>query len=64
MPLISVFSPKKPVRCARTLENSSKGTTKNAPMIGPFDTWPTFSGFEYYYGFIGAEDNQWHPTLT
>ena len=37
---------------------------RNAPMIGPFDTWPTFSGFEYYYGFIGAEDNQWHPTLT
>jgi arylsulfatase A-like enzyme len=37
---------------------------QNAPMIGPFDTWPTFSGFEYYYGFIGAEDNQWHPTLT
>jgi arylsulfatase A-like enzyme len=33
-------------------------------MIGPFDTWPTFSGFEYYYGFIGAEDNQWYPTLT
>ena len=28
---------------------------QNAPMIGPFDTWPTFAGFEYYYGFIGAE---------
>ena len=28
----------------------------NSP-IGPFDTWPTGSGFEYFYGFIGGEDN-------
>jgi arylsulfatase A-like enzyme len=34
----------------------------NSPL-GPFDTWPTGSGFEYYYGFIGGEDNQWHPSL-
>ena len=31
--------------------------------IGPFDAWPTGSGFEYFYGFIGGEDNQWYPTL-
>ncbi len=34
----------------------------NSP-VGPFDTWPTGSGFEYYYGFIGGEDNQWYPSL-
>jgi arylsulfatase len=37
---------------------------RNAPMVGPFDQWPTSSGFEYFYGFIGGEDNQWYPTLT
>jgi len=25
--------------------------------------WPTGSGFEYFYGFIGGEDNQWYPAL-
>ena len=37
---------------------------RNAPMVGPFDQWPTFSGFEYFYGFISGEDNQYRPTLT
>jgi arylsulfatase A-like enzyme len=37
---------------------------RNAPMVGPFDMWPTSSGFEYFYGFIGFEADQWHPTLT
>ena len=31
--------------------------------MGPFDMWPTGSGFEYFYGFIGGEDNQWNPAL-
>ena len=31
--------------------------------VGPFDMWPTGSGFEYFYGFIGGEDNQWYPSL-
>ena len=30
---------------------------------GPFDGWPTAGQFEYFYGFIGGETNQWHPTL-
>ena len=30
---------------------------------GPFDLWPTRSGFEKYYGFIGGEANQWAPLL-
>ena len=35
---------------------------QNSP-IGPFDMWPTGSGMEYFYGFIGGEDNQWYPSL-
>ncbi|MFZ3354558.1 MAG: arylsulfatase [Xanthobacteraceae bacterium] len=32
--------------------------------IGPFDAWPTGGGgFEYFYGFIGGETNQWYPAL-
>jgi arylsulfatase A-like enzyme len=34
-----------------------------ASPVGPFDMWPTGSGFEYFYGFIGGEDNQWYPAL-
>ena len=30
--------------------------------MGPFDHWPTGGGgFEYFYGFIGGETNQWLP---
>jgi arylsulfatase A-like enzyme len=35
---------------------------QNSPM-GPFDMWPTGSGMEHFYGFIGGEDNQYYPTL-
>jgi len=31
--------------------------------VGPFDHWPTGLGFEYFYGFMGAEDSQWDPSL-
>jgi arylsulfatase A-like enzyme len=31
---------------------------------GPFDAWPTGGGgFEYFYGFIGGETNQWYPAI-
>ena len=30
---------------------------------GPLDRWPTGDGFEEFYGFVGAETNQWAPTL-
>jgi len=31
---------------------------------GPFTAWPTGGGgFEYFYGFIGGENNQWDPAL-
>ena len=31
--------------------------------MGPFDRWPTGSGFEHFYGFIGGETNQFYPSL-
>jgi arylsulfatase len=35
-----------------------------ASPAGPFDAWPAGGGgFEYFYGFIGGEANQWYPTL-
>jgi len=34
-----------------------------ASQIGPFDQWPTGMGFEYFYGFVGGDANQWEPNL-
>lgn len=30
---------------------------------GPFDQWPQALGFEYFYGFLGGDTDQWHPAL-
>jgi len=30
---------------------------------GPFDRWPTGEGFDRFYGFLGAETNQFTPNL-
>lgn len=34
-----------------------------ASQAGPFDLWPTGMGFEYFYGFVGGDANQWAPNL-
>ncbi len=45
------------------------GKWHNTPMeeaspVGPFQSWPTgMWGFEYFYGFLGGETNQFHPLL-
>lgn len=44
------------------------GKNHNVPdwhssQAGPFDLWPTGLGFEYFYGFIGGDTNQWRPAL-
>src|SRR5262247_2473013 len=44
------------------------GKNHNVPdwqssQAGPFDLWPTSLGFEYFYGFIGGDTDQWHPAL-
>ena len=30
---------------------------------GPFDNWPTNQGFDYFYGFIAGETDQFYPSL-
>lgn len=36
---------------------------QTSPSV-PFTAWPTGGGgFEYFYGFIGGENNQWNPAL-
>jgi hypothetical protein len=32
-------------------------------LAGPFDQWPVGMGFEYFYGFMGGETDQWTPYL-
>lgn len=32
--------------------------------LGPFNAWPTGGGgFEYFYGFLGGETNQYYPAI-
>lgn len=30
-------------------------------QAGPFDLWPSGLGFEYFYGFLGGDTDQWQP---
>ena len=44
------------------------GKNHNTPtylysLAGPFDQWPSGMGFQYFYGFMGGETNQWTPYL-
>ena len=32
-------------------------------LSGPFDQWPSGMGFDYFYGFVGGETDQWKPWL-
>jgi len=32
-------------------------------QAGPFDRWPTGLGFEYFYGFVAGDSDQYHPVL-
>jgi arylsulfatase len=48
---------------------SAFGKWHNTPewetsAAGPFDRWPTSMGFEYFYGFLGGDTNQWEPALV
>jgi arylsulfatase A-like enzyme len=44
------------------------GKNHNTPSYqysaaGPFDQWPSGMGFDYFYGFMGGETDQWTPFL-
>jgi arylsulfatase A-like enzyme len=32
-------------------------------VSGSYNRWPTHSGFDKFYGFIGGETNQWAPAI-
>ena len=34
-----------------------------ATDAGPKNQWPTGEGFDYFYGFLGGDMDQWHPTI-
>jgi arylsulfatase A-like enzyme len=45
------------------------GKNHNTPgfqysLSGPFDQWPSGMGFQYFYGFMGGETDQWEPYLV
>ena len=44
------------------------GKNHNTPSYqyttaGPYDQWPSGMGFDYFYGFMGGETDQWAPFL-
>ena len=65
--------PKSCAPLAETLKLNGYGTAQfgkchevpcwETSPAGPYDAWPTGSGFEYFFGFICAETNQYYPSL-
>lgn len=67
--------PRSAVSIARVLRDNGYNTAMfgkdhNVPgwersANGPFDNWPNGpgQGFEYFFGFVGADVDQWHPNL-
>jgi arylsulfatase A-like enzyme len=65
--------PKSAASIAEVLKNNGYNTAAfgkwhNTPAwetsaAGPFERWPTGLGFEYFYGFIAGQDDQWVPRL-
>ncbi|QDU56124.1 arylsulfatase [Aeoliella mucimassa] len=49
--------------------NAWFGKNHNVPdwetsLVGPFDRWADALGFDYFYGFVGGDTDQWHPALV
>ena len=73
-PGYSSILPKNKAPLAKTLKLNGYSTAQfgkchevpawETSPLGPFDQWPTGGGgFEYFYGFIGGETNQWYPGI-
>jgi len=73
-PGYSSILPKSKAPLAMTLKLNGYSTAQfgkchEVPMwetspMGPFDQWATGGGgFEYFYGFLGGECNQWYPAI-
>jgi arylsulfatase len=37
--------------------------TEEMTPAGPFTHWPAGQGFDHFYGFLAADQDNWHPTL-
>jgi arylsulfatase len=68
----SIISPEKATVGNILRENgyatSWYGKNHNTPafqysLAGPFNQWPSGMGFDYFYGFMGGETDQWTPYL-
>src|SRR6202142_1690606 len=68
----SVISPEKATVGITLRDNGASaswyGKNHNTPtfqysLAGPFDQWPSGMGFDYFYGFMGGETDQWTPYL-
>ena len=69
----STIRPKSCAPLAETLKLNGYGTAQfgkchevppwETSPAGPYDRWPVGSGFEYFYGFLAAETNQYYPDL-
>jgi arylsulfatase A-like enzyme len=49
--------------------NAWFGKNHNIPdwetsLVGPFDRWSEGLGFDYFYGFVGGDTDQYHPALV
>jgi len=65
--------PRSAATLGRTLTGNGYNTAffgkhHNTPLwevssAGPFDRWPTGLGFEYFYGFLGGDTDQFNPVL-
>ena len=60
-PALHARSPRSCGRTATARQRSASGTNRRpgkSSVSGPFDRWPTHSGFDKFYGFMGGETNQ------
>jgi arylsulfatase A-like enzyme len=49
--------------CTAAFGKSHETAAWEVSPSGPTDRWPTRSGFDKFYGFIGGETNQWAPAI-
>ncbi len=73
-PLIGTKSPKRLVDWHFTALDSGSLTTSRSgrcsvpdwetSIVGPFDRWSDGLGFDYFYGFVGGDTDQFTPALV
>ncbi|MBS0204926.1 MAG: arylsulfatase [Planctomycetes bacterium] len=73
-PGYSGIIPASAATCAEVLReygyaNAWFGKNHNVPdwetsLVGPFDRWADGLGFDYFYGFVGGDTDQYHPALV